>query len=51
LILGILNDAVTRRRIHPVYIWGGMAVVIIHIIRVPLGEMNWWINIAQRIIG
>lgn len=51
LILGILHDLSFKRKIHPVYIWGGLAVVIIHIGRDLLGGMSWWTDIARKIIG
>jgi hypothetical protein len=51
LLLGILYDLVTRRKVHPVYIWGGLAVVIIHVTRVPIGQTEWWKKIAESLIG
>jgi hypothetical protein len=51
LLLGITYDMVTRKKVHPVYIWGGLAVVIIHVTRFPIGQTQWWKNIAERLIG
>lgn len=47
LILGIVYDIYTRKRIHPVYLYGGAAVVIIHLVRFPLGETEEWLYIAR----
>jgi hypothetical protein len=47
LILGIAYDLYTRRKIHPVYLYGGAAVLIIHLTRFPLGETEWWISFAR----
>jgi hypothetical protein len=47
LFLGIAYDLYTRRKIHPVYIYGGLTVVIIHLVRFPLGETEWWIAFAR----
>ena len=51
LILGILHDLAVKRRVHPVYLWGGIAVVTIHIVRNMLGETEWWMSIAKKMIG
>jgi hypothetical protein len=51
LILGILYDVYMRKKIHPAYIWGGTAVVIVHLIRFPLGETETWISIANWILN
>lgn len=51
LILGVIHDFTAKRRIHPVYRWGGAAVVAVHITRVALGKTEWWTTIAERIIG
>ena len=47
LILGIMYDLFTRRKIHPAYIFGGTAVLIVHFTRFPLGETEWWISFAH----
>lgn len=47
LILGILFDLYTRRKIHPVYLYGGALVLIVHLVRFPLGKTDEWINIAK----
>jgi hypothetical protein len=47
LILGITYDLYTRRKIHPVYSYGGVAVVIIHLVRFPLGETDGWLYVAR----
>jgi hypothetical protein len=47
LIAGIFYDLYTRKKIHPVYLWGGGAVVVIHLIRFPLGETALWMSFAR----
>lgn len=49
LILGIIYDGFTKRKIHPAYIFGGAAVLIVHLTRFPLGETQWWISFAHWI--
>ena len=51
LILGIGYDLYVRKRIHSVYVWGGSAVVIIHLIRLPLGETKTWMTIANWLMN
>jgi hypothetical protein len=51
LIFGIAYDMATRRKIHPVYLWGGIPMVIIHIVRFPVGQTDFWKSIAERLIG
>ena len=51
LIFGIIHDLATRRKIHPAYLWGGIPLVIIHIVRFPLGQTDFWKSIAERLIG
>jgi hypothetical protein len=47
LIIAILHDAITRKRVHPVYIWGGIALVLIHLFRFPLSNTKTWLSIAE----
>jgi hypothetical protein len=49
LILGIIYDGFTKRKIHPAYVFGGAAVLIVHLTRFPLGETQWWISFAHWI--
>jgi hypothetical protein len=51
LILGIGYDLYVRKGIHPVYIWGGSAVVIIHLVRIPLGETEAWMAFANWVMN
>jgi hypothetical protein len=51
LIIGVAYDFITRRKVHPVYIWGGLAVVLIHSFRFPLGQTALWKSIAQILLG
>jgi hypothetical protein len=51
LIIGVAFDFLTRRKIHPVYIWGGIAVLLIHTFRFSLGQTRFWKSIAQVLLG
>jgi hypothetical protein len=51
LLAAIIYDAVTRRRVHPAYIWGGLFLVIEQALRIPIGETEAWKAVARVIMG
>lgn len=51
LFLGMLHDRLTRKKIHPVYLWGGISMLIIHLTRIPLGNTLLWQSIAGWLAG
>jgi hypothetical protein len=51
LIAAIVYDLVSRRRIHPAYLWGGLLIVVGQALRIPVGETDVWKSIALAIIG
>jgi hypothetical protein len=51
LAAAILYDVVTRRTVHPAYIWGGLLLVIEQALRIPVGDTDAWKGIARLIIG
>ena len=51
LIAAIVYDLVSRRRIHPGYIWGGLLIVVGQAMRIPVGETDIWKSIALAIVG
>lgn len=50
LYAGVIFDLVTRRKIHPVYIWGGLLLVAVHLARFPLAATDLWGAIADWLI-
>ena len=44
-------DFVTRGRVHPVYIWGGSALVLSVPLRLALGSTAAWQSFAAAIVG
>jgi hypothetical protein len=50
LIAGIIFDAVTKKRVHPVYLWGGLAVVIVHVGREYWKKSDGWLTISDWIL-
>lgn len=47
---GMIFDRVTRRRIHPVYLWGGL-VLLFSGLRVPLGNTAGWHAFAAWLVS
>jgi uncharacterized membrane protein YozB (DUF420 family) len=47
LLAGITYDAVTRRRVHPVYIWGGALIVLSVPLRLMFAGSAAWRGIAE----
>jgi hypothetical protein len=47
----ILYDVATRRTVHPVYVWGGLLLVLEQALRIPVGSSAAWQSIARAIIG
>lgn len=51
LILAVIYDLYTRGKIHPVYIFGGGIIVLLHLTRFQLGETEGWLTIARWLTG
>jgi hypothetical protein len=47
LVVAIVHDWRTRGRPHPVYIYGGLALVAEQVLAVPLSATATWMNIAK----
>lgn len=50
ILLAIARDWLTERRVHRVYLWGGMCVLLVHIAESTLGETAAWQAIAGWIV-
>lgn len=51
LLVGVIYDVVTRRRVHPAYIWGGTALVLSVPIRLALSGTHVWQVFASWLAG
>ena len=51
MLAGVVYDLVTRRRVHPVYIWGGSALVLSVPLRLVLASTAAWQTFAAAIVG
>jgi hypothetical protein len=46
VLTGVLYDLVTRRAVHPVYVWGGLAVFASQVIRLALSGTGAWLAVS-----
>jgi len=51
IVAAMTYDWRTRGRVHPVYIAGGAAIVIVQLIRQPLSETAAWLAFAHGLTG
>jgi hypothetical protein len=50
LASAIAYDLVTRRTVHPAYLWGGLLLVVEQALRIPIGASAAWQSIASAIL-
>lgn len=51
ILAGIVYDKVTRGRVHPVWIWGGLAMVAAQVAMFPIMGSGWWLAFARFMAG
>jgi hypothetical protein len=51
VLLGVVYDFVTRRRVHPVYVWGGAALILSVPLRLAISNTAAWKAFAASIVG
>ena len=51
ILVGIIYDFASRRRVHPVYVWGGGALVLSVPLRLAISSTDAWKSLAQSLIG
>jgi len=51
LAVALIYDWVTRGRVHPVYLWGGAALIVSVPLRLMLSATPAWHHLAQALIG
>jgi uncharacterized membrane protein YoaK (UPF0700 family) len=50
ILIGIAYDALSRRRVHPAYVWGGALIVASQPLRLMVGQTAAWRGIARMIL-
>ena len=51
ILAAVSYDVISRRRIHPAYIWGGLFVVVAQLLRDIVGRTSAWQAVARVILG
>jgi hypothetical protein len=50
LYVAILYDVIAKKKIHPVYIWGGLLVVFVHAFRDWASKTDVWLTVSDWIV-
>jgi hypothetical protein len=50
VIAGMAHDWRTRGRVHPIYVWGGLAILLPGPVRFALGQTGAWQSFARLLI-
>src|SRR5205085_12548370 len=50
ILIGIAYDVLSRRRVHPAYMWGGALIVASQPLRLIVGQTAGWRAIAAMIL-
>jgi hypothetical protein len=50
IVAAVLYDFASRRRVHPVYIWGGLLILAGQSLRTVVGQTGTWHAIARAIL-
>jgi hypothetical protein len=50
VVVAMLHDWKTRRRVHPIYIWGGAIILISGPLRAALGNSAAWQSFARLLV-
>ncbi|MDQ8727781.1 hypothetical protein [Bradyrhizobium sp. LHD-71] len=51
IVAGILYDLAARARVHPVWIWGGLAIIVSQALRLLLSSTEAWANFVRYLVG
>lgn len=51
LVPMIIWDLVSRGRLHPVTMWGGLALILVHPLRMALSTTDTWLSFAGWAVG
>ncbi|HEV3029734.1 MAG TPA: hypothetical protein VG457_19300 [Planctomycetota bacterium] len=51
VVVAILYDWKTRRRVHPVYLWGGAIILVSGPLRAMIGNSAAWQSFARFLVG
>ena len=50
LAVGVTYDWITRRHVHPAYLWGGAFLILSVPVRLAISSTHVWLSIASRLV-
>ncbi len=50
VVAGIVHDWRSRGRVHPIYIWGSLVILLSGPVRFALGQSGPWLSFARFLI-
>ena len=50
LAIGVTYDLITRRRIHPAYLWGGAFLILSVPLRLAVSSTHAWLSFASQLV-
>lgn len=50
LAIGVTYDLITRRRIHPAYLWGGAFLILSVPLRLAVSSTHAWLSFATKLV-
>jgi hypothetical protein len=51
VLAAIMNDWRADRRVHPVYIWGGLLILVSGPLRIAIGRTEMWRAFARMLVS
>ncbi len=51
VLAGVVYDLVSRGRVHPAYVWGGLLIVISQPLRLAIAGTDAWLAFARTLVG
>jgi hypothetical protein len=51
ILFGIAYDLFSRRRVHPVYVWGGLLLLVSVPLRLVISQTEAWKSVARSLVG
>ena len=51
LLACVAFDTVKNRRLHPVFLWGSLFVIVMQPLRIVLAGTDVWIRFAAALVG
>ena len=51
ILVGVAYDRATRGRVHPVWIYGGIAIVVSQVLRLAISATAPWASFVQFLVG